>query len=853
MKITPRRKCFLVCNAHLDPVWLWPWEDGLVEAISTFRVAADFCDTYPDFVFNHNESLLYEWVERNDPELFARIQDLVARGRWHIAGGAFLQPDLIGSSGESLIRQYLVGKRYFRDKFGVEPTTAYNFDSFGHPQGLIQILAGCGFDSYVFCRPSRGELSLPVGAFRWRHASGVEIIARRSDDHYITQGKIREEMLEGDHVAHYTEEGDFMFLWGIGNHGGGPSRAEYADLLRLSEDLPEIEFVESTPEAFFRHTLAVRGGREALPVFSGDFKPNASGCYTSMQLVKQRHRRLENLLHLTEKLAAWAWWQGKREYPAADLQVAWKDLLFTEFHDILPGSGIPQVEADSLAALSHGEDTLRRKKAEVLISLLREEPLAERENTPLFVFNPHSWEVTQEVEIEYCLDRQYGPDSVVRRLTLAGAELPAQFEKGENNLDDPGWGEWRQKAVFSLTVPPLSYRRVEADYTLLPPEQVRRWQTPPLPAGDTLRVKTDRLTVAINLRTGLLDSLKVDGKAVLSGPSFRPCLFADLNHSWSTIPTWREPLAEMRLATPAEAAQIMGSPVVNADFAAGLTPVRIIEDGPIRTIIEALFVHEHSYLVQRYLISKSRPVLDVEQVVFWAEHDTMLKLELKPRRSLSRVQAENCYSVDDESLSPLPRGDEKDFQHFLRLADAAGEQAFGVISHGTLGYSEQPGTLRLNVLRSPSYATMSIAPDCQRHLHRYIPRQEQGIRTSRFTLVGGELAADTAALTRAAYEAAVPLEAFVYFPTQRRAKAPATRSFAKVDADNVLLVAMKRAEEGEALVLRLWETAGKDTAYTLTVEGKRFRRRIGARRLQTFRLERDGRLVETDLLERPLA
>lgn len=99
-----KQKCFLVCNAHLDPVWLWTWEEGLTEAISTYRVAADFLDEHPEFVFNHNESLLYEWVERNDPELFERIKKHVASGRWHLAGGAYLQPDLIATSGESAIR-----------------------------------------------------------------------------------------------------------------------------------------------------------------------------------------------------------------------------------------------------------------------------------------------------------------------------------------------------------------------------------------------------------------------------------------------------------------------------------------------------------------------------------------------------------------------------------------------------------------------------------------------------------------------------------------------------------------------------------------------------------------------------
>ncbi len=115
----------LVCNAHLDPVWLWPWEEGAAAAISTFRVAADLCESFDGFVFNHNEAILYRWVEEYEPALFARIQKLVAAGRWHIMGGWYLQPDCNMPSGESFVRQILLGKAYFREKFGVEPTTGH--------------------------------------------------------------------------------------------------------------------------------------------------------------------------------------------------------------------------------------------------------------------------------------------------------------------------------------------------------------------------------------------------------------------------------------------------------------------------------------------------------------------------------------------------------------------------------------------------------------------------------------------------------------------------------------------------------------------------------------------------------
>ncbi len=139
----------LICNAHLDPVWLWEWEEGAAEAISTFRVAADLCEEFDTFIFNHNEALVYEWVEEYEPALFERIRHLVKAGRWHVMGGWHVQPDCNMPSGESFVRQALLGRRYFSEKFGVEPRTAVNLDPFGHTRGLVQILAKSGYAAYL--------------------------------------------------------------------------------------------------------------------------------------------------------------------------------------------------------------------------------------------------------------------------------------------------------------------------------------------------------------------------------------------------------------------------------------------------------------------------------------------------------------------------------------------------------------------------------------------------------------------------------------------------------------------------------------------------------------------------------
>ena len=138
-------KMFLICNAHIDPVWQWEWEEGVGAALSTFRIAAKFCEQYDALVFNHNEALLYKWIEEYEPELFSKITELVKAGRWQIMGGWFLQPDCNMPSGESILRQIGEGRRYFKEKFGKMPRIAINFDPFGHTKGLVQIMAKSGF------------------------------------------------------------------------------------------------------------------------------------------------------------------------------------------------------------------------------------------------------------------------------------------------------------------------------------------------------------------------------------------------------------------------------------------------------------------------------------------------------------------------------------------------------------------------------------------------------------------------------------------------------------------------------------------------------------------------------------
>ncbi|MCP4166306.1 MAG: hypothetical protein GY759_10480 [Chloroflexi bacterium] len=343
------KKLHLVCNAHLDPVWLWEWEEGAAETLSTFRTAAEFCESFDGFVFNHNEAILYQWIEEYEPDLFTRIQHLVTEGRWHIMGGWYLQPDCNMPSGESFVRQILAGRTYFDEKFGVRPTTAINFDPFGHTRGLVQILTKAGYDSYLFCRPVQSDCPLPADDFIWQGYDGSSLIAHRASDHYLSAyGKAAEKVSKWIENHENREVG--MVLWGVGNHGGGASRIDLNELAGLISSTPGHEILHSIPEAYFQD---MQSSREALPEHKGDLNPFAVGCYTSQVRIKQKHRQLENELYITEKMLSAAALQGYLAYPQEALHEAQKDLLFAEFHDILPGSSIQAVEENSLRLMDH--------------------------------------------------------------------------------------------------------------------------------------------------------------------------------------------------------------------------------------------------------------------------------------------------------------------------------------------------------------------------------------------------------------------------------------------------------------------------------------------------------------------
>ncbi|MEN6384645.1 MAG: hypothetical protein ABFD79_05555 [Phycisphaerales bacterium] len=515
------KKIHLICNAHLDPVWLWEWEEGAAEVISTFRTAAELCEQNNTFIFNHNEVILYEWVMEYDPKLFERIKKLVKAGRWHIMGGWYLQPDCNMPSGESFVRQILAGRQYFKKHFGVRPTTAINFDPFGHSRGLVQILSKSGYDSYLFGRPQQKQyMDMSSDLFTWIGFDDSEILAKRFRGWYNTKlGQAEKQITER---IEKSDDDIIEVLWGVGNHGGGPSRKDLADVNAMMENRKDIKILHSTPEAYFaqvRKSGIKPGKRKA------DLNPWGIGCYVSMVRVKQKHRRLENELYTVEKMISCAAANNLLKYPHDELAQASKDLMFGQFHDILSGTSIQPVEEAALRTMDHGLEILSRIKVRSFFALACGQKKAEDGRIPILVYNSHPHKVQGIFVCEFNLpDFNFSGSFTDIKVYQNGKMIPSQVEKELSNMAV----DWRKRVIFYATLEPSCMNRFDCTMHEIA-------QKPPvLKAAKNGKIIFDnsQLKIVINTKTGFIDSFKVKGVNFVGKGAFCPVVLKDNEDPW---------------------------------------------------------------------------------------------------------------------------------------------------------------------------------------------------------------------------------------------------------------------------------------------------------------------------------
>ena len=346
----------LIFNAHIDPVWMWPWTAGLDETLATCRSACDRLDAHPDLLFTRGEAWVYRQVERLDPNLFERMRAHIESGRWEITGGWWLQPDCNLPSFGGFEKQIELGRRFFESRFGAFPDVAYNVDSFGHAASLPGLMRENGQNFYVMMRPGEHEMALPARLFRWRgFEKGPEVTTFRIAGAYGTQ-QIRLDHLQAALTALPDGIEHSMCFVGVGDHGGGPTESQISWLRDHWNALPDVKLEFSTPSRFFAAIEAQSGD---LPLHTGELQQHAIGCYSVYRAIKTATRRAENRLEqaaVAEQILGEAA-QAQDETPSLD--AAWERVCFAHFHDTLGGtcleSAYPAI-FDSLGLASSAAD-----------------------------------------------------------------------------------------------------------------------------------------------------------------------------------------------------------------------------------------------------------------------------------------------------------------------------------------------------------------------------------------------------------------------------------------------------------------------------------------------------------------
>ena len=681
------KKLHLICNSHIDPVWMWDWEEGLGEAISTFYQAEQFCREF-DYVFNHNEAILYEFVEQKDPALFENIKKQVAAGKWHIMGGWYLQPDCNMPSGEAFVRQIALGRRYFAEKFGARPTTAINFDSFGHSVGLVQILKKCGYDSYLFCRPMPEMKELPAREFLWVGKDGSRIKATRAEDETIYCSGFGTALSDVRRkAAVYDTEEVGVALWGVGNHGGLPSRKDLNDINAYIA-ASETEVVHSTPEQFFADIAPTKE-------YAGSLQPCLIGAYTSMQSIKQKHIELETMLFTTEKLCALAELRGLYHKNETAFTAAEKHMAALEFHDVYSGTCTQEGEKSSLRKADAALELLQEEFDKAFFALCAQQKNAEDGEFPIFLFNPQPYTRKTVCETEFLMPKALISDE--RQYTVTayqnGKRLPTQCIKELSNINY----DRRKRIAYRCELAPFGITRVDF-----------RVETEPKLAKQDVVLTDSVKSVRISAKTGLLESYQIGGKEMLSGGAFLPVMLNDNADPWG----W-EMNKIGKDETPFRLSECDKGPF------AGLKNVHVIESGEVLTEVESFFEAGASFVRVTYKVYHELPMIDVGIDVFWNEQQKALKIKIP-----CAVSGDFFGQIPFGADSFPKNGSEISAHRFVGLQ--SGENALMLYNNCTYGFSADENNLYATLLRGAAYCAHPIEDRPLLNHDGFVPAIEQG-------------------------------------------------------------------------------------------------------------------------------
>lgn len=782
------KKIYFVGNAHLDPVWMWRWQEGSAEAKATIRSALDRMKEYPEFKFVCSSSSVYRWIEEFDPAMFEEIRARVREGRFIIVGGWIVQPDCNLPSGESFARHSLYGQRYFKEKFGKTARVGYNVDSFGHNLMLPQILKKSGMNAYVFMRPNRIENGdIPSELFKWKSPDGSCVTAWRILGQYAENVKDEEELenkISDSKSAACNPTDSMMFFYGVGNHGGGPTKKNIEAVLEYRDRHPDEEIIFSDLTDFFDNAAP---WNNELPVYTDDLQHHASGCYSAVSFIKNGVRRAENAMYSVEVFAFIANAIMNRDYDCKAFENAWNNILFCHFHDIMGGCCIKDAYTDANYMLGESMSFAMKTENNSLQSISWAINTSDREKgIPIVVFNPHAFEVERLITINQQAAGVCDGD---------GNGLPVQYVHSQTFACKA-----RSDTAFIAKVPAAGYatyfiKDCEQTDDILPNES--------LFVSDST-IENEYFKVEFEKHTGYVKSIfdKSEKAELIDGYGAVPVVIDEYDHdTWSHAKNYFD--REI------------------ARFSDG--ELKIIERGPLRVTIKITNRYNNSVLTQYFSLVKGSKTIDVKACIDWHEKHKMLKLAY----GTIFKNAKAYYEIPFGVISRPVNGEEEPGQSWIALrGDSCG---LAMLNDNKYSFSVKDGTMNLTVVRSPLYGDHGAGRDDECEF------TDQGMHEFCYSLmpIGND---GWNAVVREAKKLNLPLSYVI--ENNHEGTLPQRFGGLECDCKNVFVSALKLAEDGKGVVIRIYETDGKDTRVTIrgALLQKPLVTNIGAHEVNTYYL-----------------
>lgn len=794
------KKIYCIGNAHLDPVWLWQWQEGFAEIKATFRSALDRMKEFPEFIFTSACSIYYMWVEKSDLEMFKEIQQRIKEGRWKIAGGQIIQPDCNIPCGESFARHSLISQRYFKEKFGIIAKTGYNVDSFGHNGNIPKIMKNSGMDNYIFLRPMPAEKELPQSLFDWESMDGSKVRTYRIPKLYCISMKYFNVFNE---IAEMDENTDMMAFYGVGNHGGGPT-VELLD--KMKRELGD-NYIYSGPDEYFNAVADT-----PVPTVKDELQFHAKGCYSANSKVKADNRLAENSILATEAYSVLSNYLIDTKYPKTEIDRAWMNILFNQFHDILGGCCIK--EAYSNTAYSHGEalniaqwntnfalqqiswniDTmdgqeLKPYKASDHGAIWKND---NNIGTPIVVFNHLAFPVKTVVKLrdvaDYITDKN-------------GNIVPTQnVRDSKTNVDE------KYATAFIAEVPALGY----TVYRLYTNEKKEHQPSNSFICNDRM-IENNCVRLEFSEKTGEIISIydKINNRELIKGQT-STVLMDDTEHD-----TWAHGIKEFKTFV--------------GKFDCGDT--HLIESGPVRAAIRSVVKYNNSEIIRDYRISALSPVIEVNTTVNFNEKHRILKFCIPLNGSDFNAYCKIPYGY----IHKKNNGEEQVCGEWMALTGKDG--GIAIATDSKYSFDADQNVLSLTALRSTLYA------DHYGNRDEFCEYMEQGISQFTYSIFPYTSITDTEKISQVLNNKPTAI-----LETFHKGKLPTEFSAICVEPKNIVVTALKKNEDSDAIVLRCYETENKNTDAKIQLFDKKFNIHFSHNEVKTL-LMKDNSLIETDFME----